>query len=155
MDRRRLGVRSGTTSGATKTDTLKEAGETTMNVYDDTPETAPRVQSMLPSKGAATRTLRSSTDYKKAREQFLYQARHHRNPDGSWGQHCWLCGEPIDYRLRFPHPRSWSLDHVIAVTENAALALNPGNFRSAHLDCNNHRQTGEPPIELGSPSEAW
>jgi hypothetical protein len=109
----------------------------------------------LPSKNAASRAFRSCTDYKKARTQFKYQAEHHRNSDGSWGHPCWLCGEPIDYRLRFPHPRSWSLDHVIAVTENAAMALNPGNFRSAHLDCTNHRQTGEPPIEVGSPSEAW
>jgi hypothetical protein len=126
-----------------------------VNIYDDTPEGAPRIRSTLPSKNAASRAFRSSTLYKQARERFRHQAEHYRSPDGSWGQPCWLCGEPIDYRLKFPHPRSWSLDHAIAVTENAALALNPGNFRSAHLDCNNHRQTGEPPIELGSPSEAW
>jgi hypothetical protein len=66
-----------------------------------------------------------------------------------------LCGGAIDYRLKFPHPTSWSLDHVAPVTEKPALALNPGNFRSAHLDCNNHRQTGAPAIELGVPSEIW
>jgi len=126
-----------------------------MNIYDDTPETEPRVQSMLPSKGAATRTLRSSTDYKKAREQFLYRARHHRNPDGSWGQHCWLCGEPIDYRLKFPHPRSWSLDHLIPIADNPRLLLDANNFRSAHLDCNRIRGTAEPSLDLGVPSEIW
>jgi hypothetical protein len=57
--------------------------------------------------------------------------------------------------LKFPHPRSWSLDHVIPVKDNPALMLNQSNWRSSHLDCNNHRQTGEPPIEMGEPSEAW
>jgi hypothetical protein len=126
-----------------------------MNIYDDTPETAPRIRSHLGSKDAAARTLRSSTGYQKAREQYLYRAKHHRNKDGSWGEGCWLCGQPIDYRLKFPHPRSWSLDHVIPVKDNPALLLNSANFKSAHLDCNNHRQSGEPPIELGTPSEIW
>jgi hypothetical protein len=42
-----------------------------MNVYDDTPETEPRVQSMLPSKGAATRKIRSSKEYQNVRQQYL------------------------------------------------------------------------------------
>jgi hypothetical protein len=66
-----------------------------------------------------------------------------------------LCGQPIDYRLKFPHPRSWSLDHVVPVKENPAMMLNASNWRSAHLDCNNHRQTDEPPIDLRIPSEVW
>lgn len=39
-----------------------------MNIYEDTPETEPRVQSMLGSKNATARALRSSTDYKKTRK---------------------------------------------------------------------------------------
>jgi hypothetical protein len=126
-----------------------------MNIYDDTPETEPRIQSTLPSKTTAARRIRSSTDYKKAREQFLFWAKTMHNTDGTKGQPCWLCGEAIDYRLKFPHPRSWSLDHAVPVSDNPALMLNHLNFRSAHLDCNNHRQTGAPPIEMGTPSEAW
>ena len=126
-----------------------------MNIYDDCPETKPRVQSKLPSKNANTRALRSSKEYQNVREQYLYRARHHRNPDGTTGEPCWLCGEAIDYRLKFPHPRSWSLDHVIPVKENPALMLNSSNFRSAHLDCNNHRQSDAPAIDLGTPSEIW
>jgi 5-methylcytosine-specific restriction endonuclease McrA len=99
--------------------------------------------------------MRSSTDYKKAREAHLYRAKHHRNPDGTTGEPCWLCGEPIDYRLKFPHPRSWSLDHAIPISNNPALMLNPANFRSSHNDCNNHRQSGEPPFQRGIPSEDW
>jgi hypothetical protein len=81
--------------------------------------------------------------------------RHHRNPDGTTGEHCWLCGQPIDYRLKFPHPRSWSLDHIVPVKDSPTLMLNSSNFRSAHLDCNNHRQSDEPAIEMGTPSEIW
>jgi hypothetical protein len=123
--------------------------------YADTPETAPKIKSQLPSNGAAVRKLRTSREYQRPREEFRYRAQHHRNKDGTTGEHCWLCGEAIDYRLKFPHPRSWSLDHAVPVSDNPALMLNASNFRSAHLDCNNHRQTGAPPIELGEPSEIW
>jgi hypothetical protein len=126
-----------------------------MNIYDDCPESAPRVQSRLPSKGAAIRKMRSSLEYQKPREEYRFRAQHHRNPDKTTGAPCWLCGQPIDYRLKFPHPRSWSLDHAVPVKENPALMLNASNFRTAHLDCNNHRQSDEPPIELGEPSEIW
>ena len=126
-----------------------------MSIWDDTPETAPKIQSTLPSKDAAKRAMRSSKEYQNAREQYKTQAKAHHNPDGTKGEKCWLCGEAIDYRLKFPHPRSWSLDHVIPVKENPALMLNSSNFRSAHLDCNNHRQSDAPAIDLGTPSEIW
>lgn len=126
-----------------------------MNIYDDTPESAPRVQSTLPSKYANIRKLRSSLEYQNIRKRCLYRAKHHRNKDGTTGEKCWLCGEAIDYRLKFPHPRSWSLDHAVPVKDNPRLLLHSRNFRSSHLDCNNHRQSDEPPIELGEPSEAW
>jgi hypothetical protein len=129
-----------------------------MNIYDDysdTPETAPKIQSALPSKKAAVRKLRSSLEYQNVREQYRSRAKAHHNSDGTKGEPCWLCGEAIDYRLKFPHPRSWSLDHAIPVKDNPALLLNSSVFRSSHLDCNVHRSTGEPPIELGEPSEVW
>jgi hypothetical protein len=60
----------------------------------------------------------------RPREEFRYRAQHHRNSDGTIGEPRWLCGEAIDYRLKFPHSRSWSLDDVIPVSENPALMLN-------------------------------
>ena len=125
------------------------------DIYDDCPENEPRVKSQLPSKRAAIRKLRSSSEYQTARDHYLQRAKNHHNPDNTKGEHCWLCGEPIDYRLKFPHPRSWSLDHAIPISENPALMLNPSNFRSSHLDCNNHRQSDAPRIEMGEPSEIW
>jgi 5-methylcytosine-specific restriction endonuclease McrA len=128
------------------------------NIYDeyaDTPETAPRFQSAIGARAAAVREFRKGAEYQNAREKYRIRAKAKHNPDGTKGEKCWLCGEPVDYRLKFPHPRSWSLDHAIPIKENPALALNPANWRSAHLDCNEYRGSGEPPIDLGVPSEYW
>lgn len=56
---------------------------------------------------------------------------------------CWLCGDPIDKTLKYPHPWSKSGDHIITLKamrdmgmtmpEQRALALDPNNLRPAHL----------------------
>lgn len=54
---------------------------------------------------------------------------------------CWLCGQPIDKGIKYPHPMSKSVDHVIPISrmrgmspaEQRALALDPANLRPAHL----------------------
>jgi 5-methylcytosine-specific restriction endonuclease McrA len=126
------------------------------DVYNDCPEGEPKIHfATRGRKNAAVRALRSSTDYQKARAQFRYRAQHRRNKDGTVGEPCWLCGDPIDYRLKFPHPCSWCLDHAIPIATNPNLALEPNNFRSAHFDCNDRRGTNAPCIDLGEPSEAW
>jgi 5-methylcytosine-specific restriction endonuclease McrA len=123
--------------------------------YSDTPESAPKIQSPIRARAAAVREFRKGAEYQNARDRYRDRAKAHHNQDGSKGAHCWLCGEAINYRLKFPHPRSWSLDHAIPIKENPALALNPANFKSAHLDCNECRGSGEPRIDLGVPSEIW
>jgi len=122
-----------------------------MNIYDDTPETAPKT----PTKTSTTRTARTHSDYQKARTQYRQHAKNHHNPNGPKGEPCWICGQPIDYTLKFPHPQSWSLDHAIPIKHNPRLMLEPNNFRSAHLHCNNNRGTDTPAADLGQPSENW
>lgn len=56
------------------------------------------------------------------------------------GHPCWLCGEPIDYRLRWPHPMSFSADHVVALANGGELL---GELRAAHLAHNSSRGDGE------------
>lgn len=71
---------------------------------------------------------------------------------------CWLCGQPIDYTLGKDDGRSFSYDHAVPVTDphhGAALALDPTNGRSAHLDCNRHRGNRKPEPALGATSEQW
>jgi hypothetical protein len=125
-----------------------------MSVYDDTPETAPVVKTALGIRTANIRAIRSSHEYQVARELYRFQAKH-RRIGNSVGEPCWLCGEDIDYRLAYPHARSWSLDHKITVHENPELMLDPLNFASSHLECNNIRGTDEPALDLGRPMEVW
>lgn len=55
---------------------------------------------------------------------------------------CAICGKPINYELRAPHPRSFSADHVDPVARGGA---NDGPLQAAHLGCNKRR--GSKPIE--------
>jgi hypothetical protein len=126
-----------------------------LSIFDDTPETAPRVQTALGRQTAAIRAFRETKQYKDARNQYRFRAAAHHNSDGSKGEVCWLCGQAIDYRLRSPHPRSWTLDHAVPVKHQPKLMLDPRNFRSAHRECNDYRGTDEPSIDLGTPSEYW
>lgn len=74
------------------------------------------------------------------------------------GSACWLCTEPIDYTLQYPDPHSWSLDHKTVVSDTdlgQQRALDPGNFRPSHLDCNRKRNDRDPTLGLGTPSEDW
>ena len=125
------------------------------NIYDDTPETAPKHKSAITINAANIRATRTSGEYQRGRDQYLQRARNQHNKDGTTGAACWLCGEPIDYQLKFPHPQSWSLDHAIPIKHNPRLMLEPNNFRSAHLHCNNNRGTDTPAADLGQPSENW
>lgn len=51
---------------------------------------------------------------------------------------CWLCGLPIDYEAKAPHPDSFSADHVDPVGRGGD---NLGELRPAHLGCNKKRGT--------------
>lgn len=43
---------------------------------------------------------------------------------------CWLCGQWIDPDLTWPHPMSFSADHVVPVGKGGH---NRGHIRAAHL----------------------
>lgn len=53
------------------------------------------------------------------------------------GDDCYLCGGRINYKLRFPHPMSPSLDHVIPISAGGAHSLE--NAAMAHMECNNRK----------------
>lgn len=94
------------------------------------------------------RAVRESRRYRKVRAEF-------RDCCVDQQLSCWLCGKPIDYDLPSDHPDAWSLDHAHPVSERLDLALDPANFRPAHLDCNKRRGNRAPFIALGVPSEDW
>jgi hypothetical protein len=125
------------------------------SVYLDTPETAPPVpKTMARIKQADIRQLRKSHEYQALRAQFRYDEEH-LWINGKQGAPCWLCGTDIDYRLAYPHPMCWSLDHAVAVKHAPELMLDRNNFRSSHLDCNLLRGTDGPALDIGVPSEIW
>ena len=71
---------------------------------------------------------------------------------------CCICGEPIDYTLRYPHPRSFSVQHVRPFSTHPHLREDPTNLDAAHLECNRGNPTGTPPFTpkpLGQLSRDW
>lgn len=53
---------------------------------------------------------------------------------------CHLCRKRVDRRLRWPHPRSASRDHLVPVADGGTN--DPANLALAHLECNVLRNTG-------------
>jgi len=53
---------------------------------------------------------------------------------------CQLCGRKINRRLKWPHPYSKSIDHIIPLSKGGADALI--NVQSAHLRCNISKNAG-------------
>jgi hypothetical protein len=49
---------------------------------------------------------------------------------------CFHCGQPIDYDLEWPHPWSFSADHLRPWARHPELRYDPGNVVSSHLRCN-------------------
>ena len=47
---------------------------------------------------------------------------------------CALCGEPIDYGLRYPHPDSFVVDHIIPLNRGGDDVLD--NKTASHNRCN-------------------
>lgn len=53
---------------------------------------------------------------------------------------CHLCRRRVSRRLRWPHPRSASRDHLVPVADGGTN--DPANLALAHLSCNVRRGTG-------------
>jgi len=56
------------------------------------------------------------------------------------GAGCAWCFEPIDLELPWPDPRSFSVDHVVALAEGGG-PLDPGNAALMPLSCNASKGT--------------
>lgn len=63
----------------------------------------------------------------------------------------WLCGFcrlPVDKTVRWPHPRSPSIDHILWRGGGAGGSDDPANLRIAHLACN---MKNAPPLRTSEP----
>jgi 5-methylcytosine-specific restriction endonuclease McrA len=52
---------------------------------------------------------------------------------------CGICGGKVAQDLRYPDPRSASLDHVVPLAEGGSHTA--ANVRCSHLECNVRRGT--------------
>lgn len=50
---------------------------------------------------------------------------------------CWICGEPVDRQVSWPHPQYPTLDHVMPLSKGGIH--DPSNLRCAHNACNQRR----------------
>jgi hypothetical protein len=71
-------------------------------------------------------------------------------------ERCCRCEQRIDYRLAYPDPDSFSVDHCpYPWSTHPWLATDPGNLKAAHLHCNRAARDEQPRPGLGEPSEEW
>lgn len=71
------------------------------------------------------------------------------------GLPCYIDGQPIDYSLQWPHPDSFSVDHIKSWIAHPELREDPANLATAHLRCNQAKGKGDAPVSLGIQSEQW
>lgn len=50
---------------------------------------------------------------------------------------CGVCGRPVDMSLKYPHPMSATVDHIIPVAKGGGSEL--GNLQLTHLWCNRQK----------------
>lgn len=51
---------------------------------------------------------------------------------------CGICGKPVDFKLKFPHPLSPCIDHIIPVSKGGHPS-DIGNLQLAHMCCNRQK----------------
>ena len=51
---------------------------------------------------------------------------------------CGICGKPVDFQKKYPHPMSPSIDHIIPVAKGGHPS-DPDNLQLAHWICNRQK----------------
>lgn len=51
---------------------------------------------------------------------------------------CGICGKPVDFGFKFPHPLSPCIDHIIPVSRNGHPS-DISNLQLAHMCCNRQK----------------
>ncbi|MCC8181537.1 MAG: HNH endonuclease [Clostridiales bacterium] len=61
---------------------------------------------------------------------------------------CGICGRPVDFRLKYPHPLSPCIDHIIPIAKGGHPS-DLDNLQLAHWTCNRQKsdklRTRQPP----------
>ena len=51
---------------------------------------------------------------------------------------CGICGKPVDHSLKYPHPMSATIDHIIPVSKNGHPS-SLENLQLSHMGCNRQK----------------
>ena len=51
---------------------------------------------------------------------------------------CGICGKPVDLSLKYPHPMSPTIDHIIPVAKNGHPS-DLSNLQLSHFSCNRQK----------------
>ena len=51
---------------------------------------------------------------------------------------CGICGKPVDFGFKFPHPLSPTIDHIIPVAKGGHPS-DMSNLQLAHMTCNRQK----------------
>lgn len=73
----------------------------------------------------------------------------HRRVARVYEQHgyvCWICRDPIDPQIPWPHSRAKTVDHVIPRSKGGGSSVE--NLRPAHHGCNTTRGDQLPPHDM-------
>ena len=65
------------------------------------------------------------------------------------GDDCYLCGDRINFKLKWPHPKSPSLDHIVPLSRGGTHTLD--NVAMACLSCN-HSKNARPATSTPIPT---
>lgn len=78
--------------------------------------------------------------YSRADRKGAHRANYERNKKRIFATHntCGICGHPVDYGLKVPHPMSATIDHIIPVAKNGHPS-DIDNLQLAHWTCNRQK----------------
>ena len=62
----------------------------------------------------------------------------HRTRHRATRSACAICGQPIDYDLKWPDPKSFVVDHIIPIARGGSHDYS--NTQAAHADCNSKKR---------------
>ena len=61
----------------------------------------------------------------------------HRKAISAGHPPCAICGKPIDYTIKWPHPQAYVVDHIIPIAAGGPDTL--ANKQPAHNYCNGQK----------------
>lgn len=78
--------------------------------------------------------------YSRADRKGAHRANYERNKKRIFATQntCGICGHPVDFNLKVPHPMSATIDHIIPVAKNGHPS-DIDNLQLAHWTCNRQK----------------